>query len=153
MNRQPFSFSTIQNFDKHISKSISNYDYLHSLVKNIASFFLQDGCTAYDLGASSGFLVDQLKEAHPSATIIGIEKEPNIIRSENVVCCDLMCFAFQKSAFVSSIFTLQFIKVEHRKEIVKEVFESLNEGGGIHLGRKSFFAKRDSAGDFHVFKL
>ena len=140
MSNKTFSFSTIENFDNHISKSISNYEHLHSLIKSVASFFIQNGCRAYDLGASSGLLVDQLTELHPSAKIIGIEKEANIIKSPNVENCDVIGYQYEKCSFVSSIFTLQFIAVEDRAGIIESIFNALNFGGAFIMAEKVYIS-------------
>jgi hypothetical protein len=61
-----FSFDTIKEFDNHISSSITGYDVLHSLIVNVSSFFIKDGCTPIDLGCTSGKLLKVIQDTYKS---------------------------------------------------------------------------------------
>lgn len=140
-----FSFDTIKDFDAHIETSIPDYQRLICHVQNIATYFIKDNTTVFDLGCSTGLLLSKLNE-NDSVRFIGVDSSENLLGSvakkkENIAFLnsDLVSFDFGENvSFASSLFTLQFIPIEGRRKIVKSVFNSLNIGGAFIVAEKVY---------------
>lgn len=137
MNKN-FNFSTIENFDKHIKNSISNYDILHNLILQISEFFIKKNSLVYDVGCSTGKLVQELSEK-TEGVIIGIEKDKNIIDVEGIINADIRDIILKdNSSLILSIFTLQFIDVKDRESILQKIYNSLHIGGALVIAEKTY---------------
>lgn len=133
-----FDFSTIKNFDNHIKNSISNYDILHNLVLQISEFFIKKNSIVYDIGCSTGKLVQELREKS-EGIIIGIEKDKNIIEAEDILNADIRDVVLKEnSSLILSIFTLQFIDVQYRENILQKIYNSLHTGGALIIAEKTY---------------
>lgn len=133
-----FSFSTIENFDNHISNSIAGYDILHELIINISSFFANKDSTVIDLGCTSGKLLNKINIKYHSK-VIGYD----IIRNNFIDGVDLRVqditdkdFIIPDNNLTYLIFTLQFIDVDKRKLILDKVLNSLLPGGALIICEK-----------------
>jgi tRNA (cmo5U34)-methyltransferase len=49
-----FDEKVAQHFDEHVRKSVPDYDRIQDLAASFADWFVQDGGTVIDLGASTG---------------------------------------------------------------------------------------------------
>lgn len=124
-----FSFNDVVDFDSHISNSIPSYDGLTSLVQRIAADYAQDNTSVVDLGCSTGKL---LKEMHKKDTVqyIGVDNSFNPAHSDvEFFHADLLDYEIPKSSVVISLFTLQFLPLRKRKNIIKQVSKKLVDGG------------------------
>lgn len=52
-----FRGSVSENFTDHVRKSVPLYEEGHDLVCKVSDFFLQDGSLCYELGVSTGALI------------------------------------------------------------------------------------------------
>ena len=52
----------VKNFDKHVAKSVPLYSLSHDLTTSLSSFFLKDGSYFYDIGCSTGSLIEKIKK-------------------------------------------------------------------------------------------
>jgi tRNA (cmo5U34)-methyltransferase len=154
-NLDEFSFTTIQDFDAHIAREIRGYETLFKIATGIADAVIATGTNVYDIGCSTGrFLVtlaekiaaekDTFRRRH--VQFIGIE--PN----ENFADChrgapDSVTFVqervtastpFENASLISSIFTLQFIPIQERQVVVRNVYHGLNPGGVLILAEKVY---------------
>lgn len=137
---QKFSFDTVKDFDNHISSSILGYDLLHSLILNISTFFIKDNCTIVDLGCTSGKLINTIKHNHKRVNAIGYDitdsnfeidvwgspKGEAILIKKDISDSS---FEIPLSNIIYSIFTLQFIDIRKRGDIIKKIYNSLVPGG------------------------
>lgn len=135
-----FSFSTVENFDEHINNSIFGYSTLNDSIVKMSDYFIEDNTNVYDIGCSTGSLLQRLKDRYCNAKFFGIEKEKNIIEKRdgiNILQLDVRDVnIFHNASFVTSVFTLQFISKKDRQGIVNKVFEGLNSGGGFVFAEK-----------------
>lgn len=139
-----FSFSTIDNFDEHINKSIRGYNILNELIIELAKYFIEENTNVYDLGCSTGTLLRELKSRY-RANYIGIEKEHNFTKDlqnrKNLTFLkmDIREFkSFTNANLITSIFTLQFIPLRDREEILRNIYNGLNKGGAFIFSEKIF---------------
>lgn len=140
-----FDFNTIENFDDHIDKSVSNYREITDLIKLLSTYFIKDGNFVYDLGCSTGKLIKELSLDNPGADFIGYDISTNMIKESeegnvsfvNVDITDKN-LKFYNTNLILSIFTLQFLDIEDRYNLVKRVYNNLNRGGAFIVTEKIF---------------
>lgn len=129
-----FSFETIQNFDNHINNSIKGYDLLDYLILNISSFFIKENTTVIDLGCTSGRLLNKINKEY-NVDCIGYDiVDSNFIDTNcNLIKEDITkdSFEIKKTNLIISVFTLQFIDISKRLNLLKKVYNSLNVNGAF----------------------
>jgi tRNA (cmo5U34)-methyltransferase len=144
-----FSFDTIENFDKHIDLSILGYINLQKTILNISSYFIKPQSNVYDIGCSTGLMLNYLDEkiGDNSVRYFGVDITDNLLgkncpdkanvvfEKENVCSED---FLMKKTSFVISVFTLQFLPVHKRANVLKKIFDSLNQGGAFIISEKTY---------------
>lgn len=130
-----FSFNTVKDFDNHINNSIKGYDLLDYLILNLCSFFTKEETTIIDLGCTTGRLLDKISKKYNSECI-GYDiidsqfiKETNCnLYKEDITNKD---FNLPKANIILSVFTLQFININKRLEILEKVYKSLTINGAF----------------------
>lgn len=136
MNKE-FSFSTIRDFDDHISKSITGYDLLYSLIDGISTFFIKDKTVVVDLGCTTGLLANKLSEKEGVKSVYGydiignqfVKTKPNV----KFIVQDITdeSFFIPNNNLTLMVFTLQFIEISKRQCVLNKVYESLNTNGAF----------------------
>ena len=136
------------NFDDHVRKSIPFYSEGHELITTMSDFFTSKNSTYYDLGCATGTLTRKVnsKNQHKNIKSIGIDNSKQMIKeakknSLNKDCIfkfeDITKFKFNKANLITSFYTIQFIHPSIRVELIKNIYESLNWGGGFFLFEKT----------------
>lgn len=138
-----FDFNKIENFDKHINLSIPNYDFLKEHVRFLIEALTEKDTNVLDLGCSTGSLlfgVDKQKNnkyiGYDISDLIPDynDEENNLFfKKEDLLEADLP----DNCSVISSIFTLQFLPRHKRKNVVKKVYDSLNDGGYFIICEKT----------------
>jgi len=146
-----FGADTPKNFDSHVERSIPYYHEGHELVAQVSDFFIKPDSIAYEIGSSTGALTLHLAKRHASTVKwIGIEEESGMVEQANKklnenleknknVCflTENICFSLlEKSDFIVSFYTLQFIAPRFRQEVLNKIYQALNWGGGFILFEK-----------------
>jgi len=105
-----FSFSTVENFDEHINKSIPNYRSLINDVESLSQYFIEPKTNIVDIGCSTGIFIQRLAQKFISVRpeestlsrddligdsirtrFIGIEKEKNLSDNFEQMMTDCSC--------------------------------------------------------------
>tara|TARA_B100000427_G_scaffold324022_1_gene328414 strand:- start:93 stop:815 length:723 start_codon:yes stop_codon:yes gene_type:complete len=134
-------------FTKHISKSVPFYQEGHNLICELSDFFLKDNSTCYDLGCSTGTLLNKVKHRHKNKKIkfIGVDSVKKMIlqaKKENKKSSvkyfhkDIKKFDLKKNDLIISYYTMQFIKPKFRQTIINRIYKSLNWGGAFIMFEK-----------------
>lgn len=143
-----FSGENVKKFDDHILKSIPLYKEGHNLICQLSDFFLSNNSICYEIGCSTGNLLENLAEHNKSKSIkiIGIEVEKDMVNSAQkklssfsnieILCDDILNVDLEKSDLIISYYTIQFIKPRIRQLIFNKIYESLNWGGAFLLFEK-----------------
>ena len=131
-----FDFNTIENFDDHIDKSVSNYREITDLIKLLSTYFIKDSTFVYDLGCSTGKLIKELSLDNPGADMIEEKEEENVAFLNKDITSPKL--EFYNTNLILSIFTLQFLDIEDRYNLVKKVYNNLNRGGAFIITEKVF---------------
>jgi tRNA (cmo5U34)-methyltransferase len=141
-----FSFDTIQDFDSHIELSVPNYSHLSELIRNISSYFIKSNTNVFDIGCSTGLLLKNLSVdiQQENVRYIGYDISENMrpktkaffewvkkdITDKNL---DL-----SNSSLILSVFTLQFLPLSERQNLLNKIYDSLNEGGSLIISEKTY---------------
>ena len=135
---EKFSFDTIQNFDKHILQSIPNYDLLFDSILKVSKFFLDESMNVYDIGCSTGKL---LKALDFKGNKIGLDNCINLLPKSNdieFINVDLnQPYIFEEACLIFSIFTFQFLQKRIRSNLIRQIYNGLNEGGAFIFVEKT----------------
>ena len=133
MSIQKFDFSTIKDFDNHISNSIYGYEILHNLIVNISSFFIKKNTVPIDLGCTSGKLINIIEDTY-NCKCIGYDiTDKQFIKGLDLRLQDIsdINFKIPETNLIYSVFTLQFIDYKKRLDILKKVYNSLYKNGAF----------------------
>lgn len=142
-----FSFSDVEDFDKHISTQIRDYDRLFESILSIADSFILDGKRVYDIGCSTGFLIKTLSNKYASrkSEYVGIDINSNFsklfIDTDNIKFhkADITRgYNFTDASLVLSLFTLQFIDPKDRLAVLDSIASSLDDGYGFIIAEKTY---------------
>jgi len=136
-----------KNFEDHISKSVPLYLEGHDIIKKLSDFFLKDNSNCYDIGCSTGNLLEKINEYTNKKNIsfYGIESEKSmyehaISKSKpaniQIFNKDVKSIKLKKNDLVISYYTMQFIPTSLRQDVVKQIYESLNWGGAFIIFEK-----------------
>jgi len=135
-------------FDDMLERSVPFYKEALSLSVYFVLQNTEKNDLVYDLGCSTGsFLLELERNSEHSLELIGLDSATAMIdqatkkiiafnSNVKVEVADMLQYDFKKSkAFVSS-YTLQFIRPPVRIELVKKIYESLEEGGVFIFSEK-----------------
>lgn len=142
-----FGGDTPLSFEDHVSKSVPLYEEGHEIVVQLSDFFLHQNSTCYEIGSSTGVLLNKIVKRSRSKNIhaIGIDVEPDMIAfakkkytSPNIsfVHADIADVDLDKADMIISYYTLQFIKPKHRMDVLRQIYDALNWGGALLLYEK-----------------
>jgi tRNA (cmo5U34)-methyltransferase len=146
-----FSFSAIQDFDHHISREIRGYNILDQLVQGMSDAFMEDKTNVYDIGCSTGRLINTLAESleldpdeKRDVKFTGFEPNPNFTSNFSPFNKSVRIIAdsvdsstkFENASLVTSIFTLQFVPTHLRPQILRNIYDGLNSSGAFIWAEK-----------------
>ncbi len=146
-----FGADTPKSFDSHVERSVPFYHEGHELVAQLSDFFIKPDSVGFEIGSSTGALTRKLAQRHPSSVRwVGIEPEPAMVSFANAelekspeikervtyVQEDACIFPFEKSDFIVSYYTVQFVTPRLRQELINEIYQALNWGGAFVLFEK-----------------
>ncbi len=148
--RWSFGGDTPKTFNKHVEKSVPLYLEGHDLICRLSDFFVHDQSTCYELGTSTGVLLQKLANHHldrKGINWVGLDCEKSMIAKakedlpselSNVSFSheDIVAYPYEKSDFMVSYYTVQFIPPYQRQDLFDKVYESLNWGGAFLLFEK-----------------
>jgi len=146
-----------EGFDNHIESSIRGYGNLHDDVVALSRYFVEEESDVYDIGSSTGKTIAAMaKQNHsfaPKTCYIGIEnaagfKDDMTKRVEEVetdnpgtqmhfVYDDVRNVKIENACLVTSIFTLQFMPPNSRREVLQKIYNGLNYGGAFIFAEKT----------------
>lgn len=144
-----FKNNVPKKFSNHIMKSIPYYQDMHNLIVDLSDFFLKDSSICYDIGSSTGILLNKIANRHQNKNIklLGIEIIKEMItqaRKENkknsnkikYLNKDIKKIKLDKSDLIISCYTTQFIYPKDRQLVINKIYKSLNWGGGFIIYEK-----------------
>lgn len=145
--RWNFGGNVPDSFEQHARRSIPYYDDGHELVARISDHFLHPGSICYDLGCSSGKLLERLVDRHGDrCRFVGVDCEPAMVEKasshfcnhENVdiVEADICTMELEKADLIVLNYTVQFVHPKQRQNLLDSLYQSLNWGGALMMFEK-----------------
>jgi tRNA (cmo5U34)-methyltransferase len=140
-----FNKTLSQNFDSHVKKSVPFYEISHEITTELSKFFLKDNSRYYDLGCSTGTLIEKIDKSNAGKKLelIGVDESKFMIdiakkKKKKIIFKKerLNDFQFKKSDLITSLYTIQFIKPSYRQDLFNKIYKSLNWGGAFIIFEK-----------------
>ena len=144
-----FDSQVTEVFDDMLKRSIPGFNVMREITTSIAAKFAISETYILDLGCSKGGAIANLVEVlDESYKFRGIEiSEPMRLEAQErfkdsksrveIIDMDLRInFPKDPTSVVLSVLTLQFIPIEYRQKIVKQVYDCLIPGGAFILVEK-----------------
>lgn len=146
-----FGGKTPLRFDEHIGKSVPGYTEGQLLIASYSDFFINlTSKRIYDLGCSTGKLLETIESRHPKKDISyqGIDIVPEMIKKANqrkfidksrfkFECKDIINYKFCEASIFISYYTLQFVLPSVRQNLVNKIYDSLSWGGAFFIFEKT----------------
>ncbi len=160
-----FDERVVDVFPDMIQRSVPGYGTLISTIGILAARYAQPDSNCYDLGCSLGAVTISMRQRieHATCRIIAIDNSPEMIErgqqliasdSQSTIPVELMCSNIQdieiKNASVVVLnFTLQFIPLADRLQLIERIYQGLNKDGILILSEKVAF-EEPSHDNFHI---
>jgi len=148
MEPEPFDFNTIKDFDKHIELSVPNYKHIWEIVNLISSYFILPNTNVYDIGCSTGLGLKLLSFSNKQDNVnyFGYDISDNMLQNIpqtkhiHIFKKDITepTLLFENASLVLSIFTLQFIDIKKRLNLLQRIYNGLNPGGSFIIAEKIY---------------
>jgi tRNA (cmo5U34)-methyltransferase len=142
-------------FPDMIRRSVPGYATVINLCGVLASRYVKPGTHCYDLGCSLGATTLALQGgiAAGGCRVFGIDNSMAMLEqaktriaqvekkspSIELICSDVLDVEIRNASMVTLNFTLQFIPLEQRLRLLKNIFNGLNPGGVLVLSEKIAF--------------
>ena len=138
-------------FDDMLARSIPQYDTIRRLVFEVGRAFTHTGSVIVDLGCSRGEAIAPFVRAFAdTASYVGVEVSPAMlsvcrerfareIASGHFSLLDLDLregYPDVEATLTLSMLTLQFVPIEYRPRVVRDIYEHTAPGGGFVLVEK-----------------
>ncbi|HJO10902.1 MAG: carboxy-S-adenosyl-L-methionine synthase CmoA [Gammaproteobacteria bacterium] len=150
-----FDDKVVPVFNDMINRSVPGYATIISMIAVFAEKYIQRHSNIYDLGCSLGAatLAIDAQLSSQSCRIIAVDSSRPMIaeleqsfasgpgnnRSIELRCEDILATDIHDASVVVLNFTLQFIPVEQRADLLKKIFSGLNVGGVLLMSEKIKF--------------
>lgn len=150
-------------FADMISRSVPGYQQVLKLLPTVTRQFASNNSHYYDLGCSlgAGMLAMAQGLNKNNGTVIGIDNSSAMIEQANshlailpnsdnqdfpkleLICDDICKTPLHPCAMALMNFTLQFIPLDQRSNLIQRIFDALKPGGALILSEKLTFAEQD----------
>ncbi len=140
-------------FEDMIRRSVPGYGTAVAMTGVIAARYVQENTNIYDLGCSLGATTASIQQYQQAqhCTIIAVDSSQSMIDScretldssdagdIRFVCDDIRDIEIINASVVVLNFTLQFIPVEQRLELLQKIYKGMVPGGILILSEKLAF--------------
>ncbi|GBD92410.1 tRNA (cmo5U34)-methyltransferase [bacterium BMS3Abin04] len=146
-------------FEDMLHRSIPGYSTIIGNIGTLTKRYARPGSNLYDLGSSlgAGAIAMQNNLSVPNCTIFAIDNSISMIRrcrsflkntsDQNIhlICSDINNIVIKNASIIILNFTLQFIPLDLRDNLIKNIYNGLLQGGILILSEKITFEdeKRD----------
>jgi tRNA (cmo5U34)-methyltransferase len=155
-------------FDDMLERSIPFYTDVQRLVRDIILAEQSDGKKVIDLGSSTAqFLLELHAGMTTEMTLVGIDNSDAMLERArqkarafgadiHLEPGDILTYDYARSHFIVSNYTLQFIRPILRLELVKHIFDGLEDDGMFIFSEKIIFKDKrldkEMIDIYHSFK-
>ncbi len=156
-NTQEFQFDkTVADvFSDMIKRSVPGYENIVDMIGVFTQGHAQSGSFCYDLGCSLGAstlaIINNLGDKN--CNVIGVDNSPAMVEKcqsnlgkiktdveYQILCEDVSELSLKQSSVIVLNFTLQFIPLEKRDELLSNIYKALLPGGILILSEKLHFS-------------
>lgn len=149
-------------FADMISRSVPGYQQILRMLPTITRQFALNNSHYYDLGCSLGAgMMAMAQGLDKNNIIVGIDNSSAMIEQANsnldalagdgngnlpkfeLICDDICAAQLKPAAMVLMNFTLQFIALEQRNNLIQTTFDALETGGALILSEKINFTETE----------
>lgn len=142
-------------FGNHVRSSVPGYDTFHDMIENLSVYFVEENSNVFDLGTSTGeaiIRVEEKNEKREGVQYIAYDNSEAMIEQARLravnraglhnhieFCCkDLTdkSLYIEKASFITSVLTMQFVKLSEREEVLKRVHRGMLKGGAFIMVEK-----------------
>ena len=145
-----FGDNVPEKFSAHVKRSVPLYEEGHNVVQKLSDHFVQENSICYELGVSTATLLKQLAQRHSKAKWVGVDIEPKMIEQAQkeieifdghlsnieLVVEDINLYSYEKSDFIVSYYTIQFVPPRLKQALLNRIYETLNWGGAFLMFEK-----------------
>ena len=150
-----FDEKVVDVFPDMINRSVPGYGTIINLIGTVAAQYAKPNTRLYDLGCSLGAASLSMRHhlAEDDCEIISvdnaqamIERLNKILQRDNsktpvqALCANIQDIEINNASVAVMNFTLQFIPLDERKNILTKIYNGLNDGGCLILSEKLAFA-------------
>jgi tRNA (cmo5U34)-methyltransferase len=144
-NNFNFKAKTAKVFNTHALKSIPFYEQGHDLILQYSNFFIRPNSTVYDLGCSTGTLLNKLIKQYKKINAIGIDSEKDMIKEARknttaiLLNSNIQDVSYKNADVFIAYYTLQFLNQNDKEQVASSVYNSLNQGGAFFVFEKVIY--------------
>jgi tRNA (cmo5U34)-methyltransferase len=149
---KPFKFDhdVAEVFDDMVSRSVPFYEEIHRISADMVLRFYEGSGTIIDLGCSTGTTISllnkELEARSQKASFVAVDTSAPMLELAKDKCSDIqdikylcedMCNTnFENAEVVILNYTLQFLSLDKRQELIKNIYKGLRPGGIILISEK-----------------
>lgn len=152
-----FDASVVNVFPDMIKRSVPGYATIISMIGSLAERYAQSNSNCYDLGCSLGAATLAMRHRIRSANceIVAVDNSAAMIEQcrqlinadstevpVTLLCDSLQAVSLERASVVVLNFTLQFIPLAERAEILQQIYAGMLPGGVLILSEKVAFNDR-----------
>jgi len=138
-------------FDDMLSRSVPFYDEVRKLVISLILTEQKEGLKVLDLGSSTAkFLLDLHSKMEVKMQLKGLDNSQAMLDRAEQKCqafganidlelADMLSYVYKEEDIIVANYTLQFIRPMQRMELVKKLYEGLNDDGVFIFSEKVVF--------------
>jgi tRNA (cmo5U34)-methyltransferase len=141
-------------FPDMIKRSVPGYTTIVAMTGLLAGRYATPGSRLYDLGCSLGASTLAMRQQvhHGDCQLIGVDNSQAMLRRcrtvidtdshelpVSLICANLQDVAIENASVVVLNFTLQFIPLDDREDVVQRIYRGLKPGGIVVLSEKVTF--------------
>jgi tRNA (cmo5U34)-methyltransferase len=149
-----FDNHVVSVFPDMINRSVPGYAAIIDHIGDFARLFVKESSNVYDLGASLGAATLSMRRAinAPEVTMYAVDNsEAMVKRCQQILAAyesctpveviqgDINQVAITNASMVVLNFTLQFIPLTERQQLINNIYQGLNPGGILILSEKLKF--------------
>jgi tRNA (cmo5U34)-methyltransferase len=135
-------------FDDMLNRSVPFYNEASKITVYFALKYLKEGGFLYDLGSSTASLLIEIYKQLPfKANLIGLDNSKAMLLQAQkklsaygmdikLEFADILEYEYKKADVFISNYTLQFIRPLVREELIKKIYNSLNDDGVFLFSEK-----------------
>ena len=138
-------------FDDMLSRSVPFYDEVRKLVISLILAEQKEGLKVLDLGSSTAkFLLDLHSKMEEKMQLKGLDNSQAMLDRAEQKCqafganidlqlADMLSYVYKEEDIIIANYTLQFIRPMQRMELVKKIYDGLNDDGMFIFSEKVVF--------------